>query len=457
MSVPGYESYRDSGVEWLGEVPAHWKVRRLKHIADAFPSNVDKKTYDDETPVRLCNYTDVYYNDLIVDDPQFMAATATPEQIAKFTLRAGDTIITKDSETADDIASAAYVPADIPGVVCGYHLSMIRPHEGASGAFIKRYFDSAFAKACVAVRANGLTRVGLGQYAVDNLDIPVPPLAEQSAIAAFLDRETAKIDALVEAQRRLIELLKEKRQAVISHAVTKGLDPAVPMKDSGAEWLGEVPAHWEVRPFRYALSCIESGTSVNAVDVPARADELGVLKTSCVYSGAFAPNENKTVVAEEVGRVSCPVRGGTLIVSRMNTPDLVGAAGFVKRDVDNLFLPDRLWQLHFSGVSPAFAHYWTLTKAYRGQVQIACAGTSSSMQNLSQDQLRSFIFPFPPYPEQLEIVDRLNKATQATDRLMAKAENTITLLQERRAALISAAVTGKIDVRGLAPEQAEAA
>ena len=171
MSVPGYESYRDSGVEWLGQVPSHWEVRRLKQVADAFPSNVDKKTYDEDTPVRLCNYTDVYYNDVIFDDPEFMAATATSEQIARFTLRAGDTIITKDSETADDIASAAYVPNDMPGVVCGYHLSMIRPHAGTSGAFIKRYFDSAFAKASVAVRANGLTRVGLGQYAVDNLNV----------------------------------------------------------------------------------------------------------------------------------------------------------------------------------------------------------------------------------------------------------------------------------------------
>lgn len=239
MSVAGYASYRYSGVEWLGAVPSHWEVRRLKHIADAFPSNVDKKSYDDGTPVRLCNYTDVYYNDIITDDPDFMLATATADQVAKFTLRADDTIITKDSETADDIASAAYVPVDMPGVVCGYHLSMIRPRAGVSGAFIKRYFDSALAKASVHVRANGLTRVGLGQYAVDNLDLPVPPLSEQSAIASFLDRETGKIDALVEAQRRLIELLQEKRQAVISHAITKGLDSTAMMKDSGVEWLGE--------------------------------------------------------------------------------------------------------------------------------------------------------------------------------------------------------------------------
>ena len=234
MTLPAYESYQDTGIPWLERLPSHWRIRRLKHIADAFPSNVDKKSYEQEVAVRLCNYTDVYYNDVIFDDPDFMVATASPEQVAKFTLRAGDTIITKDSETPEDIASAAHVPVDMPGVVCGYHLSIVRPHPGTSGAFIKRYFDSAFAKASVHVRANGLTRVGLGQYAVDNLHVPVPPLDEQVAIADFLDRETAKIDHLImtcagdltvrDRPASYIHLLKERRFALISAAVTGKID-----------------------------------------------------------------------------------------------------------------------------------------------------------------------------------------------------------------------------------------
>ena len=258
MSFPRYPTYKDSGVEWLGEVPGHWEVKRLKQACHVFPSNVDKKTHDGETPVQLCNYTDVYYNDTIVAGMEFMAATASTDQIAKFTLRAGDTIITKDSETADDIAIGAYVPADLPGVVCGYHLSMIRPLADTDGAFVKRLFDSIYTKSCVAVRANGLTRVGLGQYDLDNLDLPFPPHPEQTQIAAFLDRETAKIDALVAEQRRLMDLLKEKRQAVISHAVTQGLNPDVPMKPSGVEWLGDVPEHWEVTKMKWVAE-MQSG------------------------------------------------------------------------------------------------------------------------------------------------------------------------------------------------------
>lgn len=143
MSFPAYPEYKDSGVPWLGAVPRHWEVTCLKLACDVFPSNVDKKSVEGEKPVRLCNYTDVYYNDVIEPQSTFMDATASDDQIEKFTLRAGDTIITKDSETPDDIARSAYVPSDMPGVVCGYHLSMVRPNRRAHGAFIKRYFDTA--------------------------------------------------------------------------------------------------------------------------------------------------------------------------------------------------------------------------------------------------------------------------------------------------------------------------
>lgn len=439
MSAPGYDSYRESGVEWPDRVPSHWTVKPLKRVF----SVVTERTPHRSWALGLENI-EGWSGRLLETETEFEG-----EGVA---FEASDILYGK----LRPYLAKVHV-AERPGEAVGdFHV--LRAHQAD---VVSRYIAYQLLTREMVSQLNGSTfgarMPRVGWDFMGSVAFAFPPPAEQAAIAAFLDRETGKIDALVEAQTRLIELLKEKRQAVISHAVTKGLDPAAPMKDSGVEWLGQVPAHWEVRPFKYALERIESGTSVNAVDVPAGPDELGVLKTSCVYSGSFAQDENKTVVAEEIGRVSCPVRGGTLIVSRMNTPDLVGAAGLVEADVDNLYLPDRLWQLHFSGAAPAFAHYWTLAKVYRGQVQVACAGTSSSMQNLSQDQLRSFAFPFPPPSEQLAIVDRLNKATSATDRLVTEAENAITLLQERRAALISAAVTGKIDVRRLAPQQAEAA
>ena len=216
-------------------------------------------------------------------------------------------------------------------------------------------------------------------------------------------------------------------------------------KDSGVEWLGAVPAHWELVPLKQVISRIESGTSVNAIDTPAGDGELGVLKTSCVYHGHFDADENKAVIPDEYDRVACPVTAGTLVVSRMNTPDLVGAAGVVHVSHENLFLPDRLWQVHFDGADPNFVHHWTHTPAYRAQVEMACAGTSSSMQNLGQDQFRSFVIPRPSFGEQTAIATFLDRETAKIDALVAEQEKLIALLQEKRQAVISHAVTKGLD------------
>jgi type I restriction enzyme S subunit len=218
-------------------------------------------------------------------------------------------------------------------------------------------------------------------------------------------------------------------------------------KDSGHVWLDSIPEHWEVGPIKHHIRTIESGTSVNAFDEPADNGQLGVLKTSCVYSGTFDPRENKTVVSEDAHRVSCPVRVGTLIVSRMNTPDLVGAAGLVTGVRPNLYLPDRLWQISLKSADPRFAYYWTRIGSYRAQVEAACTGTSSSMKNLGQDQFGSFTFPAPPLWEQKQIVAFLDRETAQIDEMATQQRRLIELLKEKRQVVISHAVT-----KGLSPD-----
>ena len=431
-------------MEWLGEVPGHWDVKRLKQTCHVFPSNVDKKSYDGETPVKLCNYTDVYYNDTIAAKTDFMAATATQEQIAKFTLRAGDTIITKDSETADDIAIAAYVPEDLPGVICGYHLSMIRPTQATSGAFVKRLFDSSYVKSCVAVRANGLTRVGLGQYEIDNLDLPFPPLPEQTQIAAFLDRETAKIDALVAEQRRLMALLKEKRQAVISHAVTKGLNPAAPMKPSGIEWLGDVPAHWEVGPLKrfWSVTDCKHVTAEFVDDGFPLASIREVQSRWVALENAKCTTEHFYEVLVEGNRQPL---AGDLIFSRNAT---VGEVAQVHADHPRFAMGQDVVLLR--KLSPNYSSDY-LQHVIRSPIiilQLANMMIGSTFKRINVEEIRSFLIPSPPPTEQAEIANFLEGEVAKFDNLTAEAQRAIDLLQERRTALISAAVTGQIDVRG---------
>ena len=261
-----YPEYRDSGVEWLGEIPAHWKTSRLKQCAEAWLSNVDKKSVENEAKVRLCNYVDVYYHDRIHGDMEFMTATATPDQVRRFSLREGDVLITKDSETWTDIAVPALVIEDLADVVCGYHLALIRPQPNCVGAFLSRAIGAVSLREQYHVAANGITRFGLAVDAIRNGILPLPPLSEQRAIARFLDLETVKVDALMAKQRELIRLLREKRTALISHVVTKGLDPDVAMKDSGVGWPGEIPAHWDTRRLK-AISDMQSGESITASSI----------------------------------------------------------------------------------------------------------------------------------------------------------------------------------------------
>ncbi len=215
---------QDSGIEWLGEIPAHWEVKRLKFFATVQLSNVDKKSKEREDNIRLCNYVDVYYNELIDKRVDFMPATATSEQVRRFSLRAGDVLITKDSETWADIAVPSVVSEDLIGVLCGYHLAHIKPDAHSYGGFIGRLFSAIGPRDQYHIAANGITRFGLTGDSIRVGVFALPPLPEQRAIAAFLDRETAKIDALVEKVREAIDRLKELRQALISAAVTGKID-----------------------------------------------------------------------------------------------------------------------------------------------------------------------------------------------------------------------------------------
>lgn len=212
--------------------------------------------------------------------------------------------------------------------------------------------------------AGGDLRGGLNLQHIGAIQVPLPSVEEQSVIAQFLDRETAEIDAFIADQEELIGLLTERRAATISHAVTKGLDPSVPMKDSGVEWLGEVPAHWQVGAVRRLRPRCESGTSVNGYPFPIVDGEIGVLKTGSVSKGYFDPHENKRVLEEDLERVSAPVRQGSLLVNRANSPELVGAAALVRTDALNSYLSDKLWQLDFTSGCSAFLYYWTQSSYY---------------------------------------------------------------------------------------------
>ena len=220
-----YFTYKPSGTPWLGDVPAHWEVRRLRTVAAMRVSNVDKHIRDSEFPVRLCNYVDVYKNDRITPTMPFMAATASRDEIERFRLESGDVLITKDSETWDDIGVPALVAESAHDLLCGYHLALLRPFEKILGAYLARTLQSKEIAYQFHIRANGVTRYGLTHTGIKSVCIPLPPLPEQQAIVRYLDHVDRCIRRYVTAKRKLIALLEEEKQAIINQAVTRGLDP----------------------------------------------------------------------------------------------------------------------------------------------------------------------------------------------------------------------------------------
>jgi type I restriction enzyme S subunit len=434
-----YPAYKDSGVECLGEIPTHWGVKRLKTLADVQLSNVDKKSVEGQEPVRLCNYTDVYYNERITTDLEFMTATATREQVLRFALRAGDVLITKDSESWTDIAVPAVVAKDLPDVLCGYHLAHIRPRDGVIGEFLSRAFSAMGPRDQFQMAANGITRFGLGGDVIQTGMFAMPPEPEQCAIAAFLDRETARIDALVAKKERLIALLQEQRTALITRAVTKGLDPTVPMKDSGVEWLGEIPAHWEVKKVK-RLCLVRRGASPRPIDDPVYFEDEGeyawVRIADVTASDRYL--ETTTQRLSVLGKSkSVPLEPGELFVSI--------AATVGKPIVTKIKCCIHDGFVYFVGLreNREYLYYlFSCGEAYKG------LGKLGTQLNLNTDTIGDICLPRPSPDEQETIVQFLDHATAKIDALVAKVGDAIERLKEFRTALISAAVTGKVDVRG---------
>lgn len=440
---------KPSGIPWLDEVPAHWEVKRLKDIADVRFSNVDKKTEEGEIPVRLCNYTDVYYGHYLDGTPAYMEASATRSEIERFKLRKGDVLITKDSESPTDIAIAAMVVEDVPDLVCGYHLAMIRAdHDQIEPAFLYWQLLSDQVREQYYPLANGITRFALGHGEINGGAFVLPPLPEQRAIAAFLDERTARIDALVARKRRLVQLLKEKRQALITRAVTRGLDPKAKMKESGVPWLGEVPEGWEVKELKYMIGPMEQGWSPQCDNYPAEEGEWGVLKAGCVNGPTLNESENKRLPDHEKPIPSLEIKPGDILMSRANTVDLIGSCGYVEQVRPRLILCDKLYRFHaLPGVSDGrYLVYFLRSRAGRSYMEQNTSGASDSMQNIGQDIVRNIVMPCPPIKEQEAIVAYITEQTARLDTLVTKVEEAVERLQEYRTALISAAVTGKVRV-----------
>lgn len=445
MNYHKYEKYKNSGSKWIGEIPEHWRTRKLRLFARIQPSNVDKKSVEDQELVRLCNYTDVYYNEYIDSSINFMEATASDSQIRKFTLKKGDIIITKDSETPLDIAVPAYVPTDLPGIICGYHLAMI--HLQKDLAF-REYFFRAFQSESIShqysASANGLTRYGLTVHAIGDVVFPLPPLNEQKEISKYLKNKTIEIDALIADKEKMVELLQEYRQAVITEAVTRGLDPNTEMKESGIEWIGKVPKDWCLLKIFYLIE-IESG----------KRDKGGALAEGEIPSlgGEYINNEGG-IIWDNLKYISNTLFN-SMKKGKLQLEDVIlvkdGATTGKVAFVDNLkynkvAVNEHVYLFRSNNkkkLCNKYLFYMTYSNLFKSQIE---ANFHGMIGGVTLSNLKSIIMPIPSTKVQSKIINFLDlKFIEILD-LISNMKNQIKNLQDYRRSIISGAVTGKINV-----------
>ena len=444
MTYPTYPAYKDSGVAWLGAVPEHWEVKPLKRLASV---NDDVLTENVSKDYTLC-YVDISSVDTvegIVTKEEMLFANAPSR--ARRRVRDGDIIV---STVRTYLKAIARVENPEDNLIVSTGFAVIRPSSALNPHYAGYVCGASYFIEHVIARSVGVSYPAINASDLMRIAIPTPPLPEQATIAAFLDRETATIAATIARQERMIALLREKRQALIARAVTQGLDADAPMKDSGVAWLGAIPAHWRVKRLRNCFTTIEQGWSPQCENRPAEVGEWGVLKVGCVNQGHFNPLENKALPDGIEPMYQYAINRDDVLVSRANTRELVGSAALATQDYPNLLLCDKLYRLRLdeSQCSPVYAVMLLRSAVARSQMQVAATGASFSMVNIGQETIKNLAFALPTIEEQKAIVCYVHDSTHQIDTLIAKSQQAIALLREHRTALIAAAVTGKIDVRG---------
>lgn len=457
MSFPRYEEYKDSGVEWLDRVPAHWEVLALNRITSEkcdgpFGSGLKSEHYTDDgvRVIRLQNIRKYGFDDA---DAAFIDETYYQEELGGHDVMQGDILIAGLGDERNVVGRACVAPDGIEPAMVKADCFRFRINASrALPGFVATQL-SAGAPYDAGTLSSGSTRSRIPLSVMAGRKIVLPPISEQYAITAILDRETAKIDALVEEQQRLIALLKEKRQAVISHAVTKGLDPNAPMKDSGDEWLGEVPAHWDVRTISSLSTKITNGyvgpTRDILVDEGVRYLQSLHIKGNSIN---FDTPYHVTRMWSEEHRKSILEAGDVLIVQ---TGD-IGQVTVVPEEYAGCNCHALIIVSPVRSLMRGEWLSWVLNSEY-GQHSLLSIQTGALHPHFNCGNVKCLFIPLPPVDEQREIVSLIRQRVAKFDNLTTEAERAITLLQERRTALISAAVTGKIDMRGLVPKAAEAA
>jgi len=434
-----YPEYKDSGVDWLSKVPAHWDTYSLRRRLFRETGSIKIGPFGSQLKLEYMTHEGfkVYGQEHVIAGDfgrgNKYIDTDKFEELAACEIRPNDLVVTMMGSSG----RCAVVPEGIERGIMDSHLLRIRLSECSLDP---KYLcllinDSSYVREQIETEGKGAIMHGLNSSIIKSILLAVPPPKEQQRILAFLDRETAKIDSLIAKKERLIELLQEKRTALITQAVTKGLDPNVPMKDSGVEWLGKVPAHWRTERNRRLFR--ES-------DVRSRFGQEELLTVSHLTGVTKHSEKNVTMIEAESHEGYKICTSGELVINTMWA--WMGALGMASQE--GMVSPSyNVYALACADLSPRYYDFLCRIPIHVAELTKFSKGVWRSRLRLYPDEFYDIYTPLPPIAEQKRIIDYIDQGTHRANILAKNIQVAIERLKEYRTALISAAVTGKIDVR----------
>ena len=444
-----YTEYKCAEGNFLSHIPIEWNMVRVSKL-----SNKITNGYVGPTRGLFVDQGVPYLQSLhiksnrITFNPTYFVPAEWSSAREKSVLREGDVLVVQTG----DVGQVACVPPEFAGANCHALIIISVKSERASGYFLSLFLGSSFGASALKRIQTGALHPHLNCSAVRDIHIPVPSLEEQTKIVKFLDYETAKIDELIEQQQQLIALLQEKRQAVISHAVTKGLNPDVPMRDSGVEWLGDVPAHWTVVRLKHACT-IQSGMpkgnrpSAATIDMP-------MLRVANVQDGWLNLDDVHQIPVDRSQVKRYLLRDGDVLMNEGGDRDKLGRGVVWRGEVPSCIHQNHVFAIRPQSIEPDWLD--AVTRAdYAKYHFYRVAKQSTNLASISSSNVKETPLLVPPAEERQAILAHIQSMSAKNSGTIDLAERQCELLQERRAALISAAVTGKIDVRNWTPPESE--
>ena len=417
-----YDSYKDSGIEWIGEVPSHWEIVPLKFTGE-FGNGLTYSPKDVvDYGIWVLRSSNIQNSSLSFEDNVYVSNVSKALLVQK-----GDVIICSRNGSAALVGKSAFIDKDINATFGAFMMRYIPKINKKYGFYLFQTAISRYKGYFATTTINQLTKSTIGE-----MKVPLANTEEQTAIVDFLDNKCSEIDKVISAQQKRIALLQELKQSVITHAVTKGLNPNVEMKDSGVEWIGEVPSHWEIVPLKFTGK-FGNGLTYSPKDVV----DYGilVLRSSNIQKSSLSFEDN--VYVSNVSKALLVQKGDVIICSRNGSAALVGKSAFIDKDINATFGAFMMRYIPKINKKYGFYLFQTAISRYKGYF------ATTTINQLTKSTIGEMKVPLANTEEQTAIVDFLDKKCASIDSSISKAQHQVELLQEYKQSLITEVVTGK--------------